>query len=272
VAVLVLSVIAFTDSRRSRAEAELATSVARDAEAHKQALEAAARAPAAPVLYLRSFEDDGHAARRYGSLTEEEQLAKALAWVGPLVAVGRPGESLPHVGAQRIYLADDEWQQRVAELIPQSRLVVLRTGSTAGFRWEVERAVSSLSPHQLLLVADDRRELRAVLDAIARHAGHAAKRSWLVGWSIASVRGLVMFGPDWTPRRLWLPLGLWRSTGPDEPLVARFTLALRPLFERLGVAYQRPGYSGWLAIAAIVALIPVAGLVGAFIEWLMQQF
>ena len=64
------------------------------------------RTPAAPVLYLRSFADDGCAARRYGALTEEEQLAKALAWVGPLLAVGRPGEVLPHVGAQRIYVAD----------------------------------------------------------------------------------------------------------------------------------------------------------------------
>ena len=92
-------------------------------------------AASAPVLYLRSFTDDEAAGRRYGKLTEEEQLAKALAWFGPLLAVGHPGERLPHVGAQRIYLADDVWQPRVTELMKTASLVVIRTGSSQGFRW-----------------------------------------------------------------------------------------------------------------------------------------
>src|SRR5690606_2795037 len=140
-----------------------------------------------------------------------------------------------------------------------------------GFHWEVERALSSLEPHQLLLVADDRRELRAVLAAIARHAGRPDKRLWLGGWSIASVKGLVIFGPDWTPRRLRLPLALWRSTGRDEPLVARFTLALRPLFERLGVAYQRPAYGQGVFVVGILLGIPALGLIADFVAWLIQQ-
>ncbi|MET0917983.1 MAG: hypothetical protein ABWY07_06105 [Burkholderiales bacterium] len=217
--------------------------------------------PAAPVLYLRSFADDGRAARRYGALTEEEQLAKALAWIGPFLAVGRPGETLPHVGAQRIYLADDEWQHRVLELMAQARLVVLRTGSTQGFHWEVEQALSVLTPDRLLLVADERSELRAVLDLIARHAGRPQKRLWLLSWPIASTKGLVAFRPDWSPAPLRLKAGIWRSSGRDEPLVGRFTLALRPLFDRLRVDYQLPGPSGTaIFVTFVLALFVIAGI------------
>ena len=54
----------------------------------------------APVLYLRSFEDDQRASRLKGRLTEEEHLASVLSQIGPFVAVGRPGEALPTVGSQ----------------------------------------------------------------------------------------------------------------------------------------------------------------------------
>src|SRR4030095_16550354 len=38
--------------------------------------------------------------------------------------------------------------------------------------------------------------------------------------------------------------GHWRSSGRDEPLIGRFTLALRPLFDQLRVDYQLPGPFG----------------------------
>jgi hypothetical protein len=270
VALLIVMVVVFTDSRRSRSESAFLASQAHDVEAHLQAVKGeAARTPAAPVLYLRSFADDGSAARRFGALTEEEQLAKALAWVGPLLAVGRPGETLPHVGAQRVYLADEEWQSRVAELMSQARLVVLRTGSTQGFHWEVERALSTLTPDRLLLVADDRRELRAVLGAIARRVGRPESRVWLPGRPIASVKGLVTFGPDWSPRPLRLKRGIWRSSGLDEPLVGRFTLALRPLFDRLGVAYTPPGYSITAVIVAYAIVLLILAGIADYIESLI---
>src|SRR5262245_60707886 len=52
-----------------------------------------------PVLYLRGFDDDKAAAHMRGSHTEEEHLAAVLAVVGPVVAVGRPQEALPELGA-----------------------------------------------------------------------------------------------------------------------------------------------------------------------------
>ena len=272
VGMLILIVVLFTDSRLLRDRSAYDAGQVADAEAHLQALkDEAARTPAAPVLYLRSFTDDDRAARRHGVLTEEEQLAKALAWLGPLLAVGRPGETLPHVGAQRIYLKDEEWQQRVAELMAQARLVVLRTGSTSGLHWEVEQALSALSPERLLLVADDRHELQAVLRTIARHAGRSERKLRLPFSSISSVKGLVMFGPGWTPRSLRLPHAILRASGPGEPLVARFTLALRPLFDRHGVAFTSPGPSTTAVVIGLMIAFPLVGAaIGEVVEWLIE--
>jgi len=57
----------------------------------------------APVVYLRSFHFDKRLARRPLAIgrvvsiyTEEEQLVQAAREVGPIVALGRPGERLPH--------------------------------------------------------------------------------------------------------------------------------------------------------------------------------
>ena len=196
-----------------------------------------------PVLYLRSFTDDDRAGARHGALTEEEHLARALAWVGPLVAVGRPGEQVTQVGAQRVYLKDDAWQSRVMELMKDAALVVLRTGSTQGFHWEVTRALVMLSPEKLLLVVDNHRELRGVLEAIANHLGQPRAKVRCRGKSIGSVKGLVMFEEGWAPRSLRLRRGTMRSLGEDGTLAGRFVLSLRPLFDRRGVVYQVPPIS-----------------------------
>jgi hypothetical protein len=155
----------------------------------------------APVLYLRSFTDDDAAGQRYGKLTEEEQLAKALAWFGPLLAVGRPGERLPQVGAQRIYLADDVWQVRVAELMTTARLVVIRTGASQGFRWEVSQALSTIAPERLLLVVDDRDEFRVVVNNIGEYVDRRIPRVRLWGPPIGTVRGLACSVLRGLPRR-----------------------------------------------------------------------
>jgi hypothetical protein len=112
-----------------------------------------------PVLYLRSFDDDRHGAQLKGGLTEEEHLGDVLGQLGPFVAVGRPGETLPEAGAARFYLADADWQTEVATLLGTARLVVIRTGRSAGLGWEVQQAVRLLTPERLVLVVDDEREL-----------------------------------------------------------------------------------------------------------------
>ena len=67
-----------------------------------------------PVAYLRSFVADRTASKgvTFSSwFTEEEQIARVMNKVGPLIAFGEPGEVLPEIGAARLYAANDEWRQ-----------------------------------------------------------------------------------------------------------------------------------------------------------------
>ena len=91
-----------------------------------------ARVTRPPVLYLRSFQDDTTAAAytkgsgmlslllpfasRMTTLTEEEQLAMVMNEIGPFIAIGRPGEQWPELGAARMYVGDDEWQATINNL------------------------------------------------------------------------------------------------------------------------------------------------------------
>lgn len=116
-----------------------------------------------PVLYLRSFADDHTSAtvdRPLGSWevtvlslqSREEQLAGALSVFGPVIAVGRPGEPLPYLGAARFYLPDDQWRSEVRRLMELSQLIVLRLGPGEGLWWEVEQARGTQPARKLVLL------------------------------------------------------------------------------------------------------------------------
>lgn len=116
----------------------------------------------APILYLRSFKDDGLKtelpnAMKWNSTflfmpnpRAEETLIQLNA-IGPVVAIGRPGESLPETGAYRLYVSDAEWQEKVLALMTKCRLVImLGKTTTQGVHWEIEKVVQQLKPDQLI--------------------------------------------------------------------------------------------------------------------------
>ncbi|THA30533.1 hypothetical protein [Streptomyces sp. A1547] len=200
----------------------------------------------APVLYLRSFEDDSvtkssHLAGSYAlgfqQFTEEQELTLALSPAGPVIAVGQPGEQLPLLGAHRLYM-DEDWQNRVIELMTRARLVVLRLGTTEGVWWEFEQASARVGPERLLLLvpsdAEDAYEqfrqrahphinLPALPDPPARDLRH----------SRMSVRGALFFGPDWTPHFIDFhraPMPLMRGSAVRVEFVRK---ALEPVFAQL---------------------------------------
>lgn len=110
-----------------------------------------------PVLYLRSFDDEAAAGvdvrAAAGLRTREVQFAAALGAVGPVIAVGRPGETLPPLGAARFYLPLDDWQGTVRRLMDLSQLIVLRLGPGEGLRWEIGEARATQPPAKLVLLA-----------------------------------------------------------------------------------------------------------------------
>jgi TM2 domain-containing membrane protein YozV len=80
-------------------------------------------------------------------------MAFILERVGPVIAIGKPGEKLPQLGAARLYVSDDEWRAVVGKLMNDAALVVIRAGETANLWWEVQEALTHLSRERVIIVA-----------------------------------------------------------------------------------------------------------------------
>jgi hypothetical protein len=120
-----------------------------------------------PVVYIRSFKDDDLIVAAKSRIAKwhtniflwtaavsiEQELALIMNRVGPVVAIGKPGEPLPELGAARLYVGDDQWQAKITEMMKRSRLVIIRGGTTANLWWEIEQAARVLPLRKLLIVS-----------------------------------------------------------------------------------------------------------------------
>lgn len=154
------------------------------------------------VLFLRSFSADSTTMPGTEDIaatlrTAEETLRDRLADVGEMVAIGRPGEVLPPIGAPRIYRGDDEWRGTVLDLMRRSRLTVLTYGSSPGLLWEIQSALAHV-PAERLVLWFPTRELWHAFEDFTRTGGY-----WSRGLpsTRADVR-LLAFYPDGLPRVL----------------------------------------------------------------------
>jgi hypothetical protein len=122
-----------------------------------------------PILLLRSFGDDTTPLERTSDQrswmrsvvspaiwTLEETIEQILGDHGPVIAIGRPGESVPPTGAAREYLDGDRWQKRVEELIGEARLVAVILGETEGLRFEYEALLRLGVLQRMILVVPPR--------------------------------------------------------------------------------------------------------------------
>jgi hypothetical protein len=98
-----------------------------------------------PVLLLRSFGDDKMSVAEALTLGQikaltrmEESITEQFRPFGPLVAIGKPGEALPELGASRDYYSDSEWRAAALKLMEQALLIVVIAGVSPGLRWELE--------------------------------------------------------------------------------------------------------------------------------------
>lgn len=254
--------------------------------------EAMALDPRAPVLYLRSFRDDGlsllaqHGStmkRRAMSLlrlpTPEEQMARILARLGPLIAIGKPGEPLPELGAARLYVAHDQWQQTVAELMRRAALVVVRVGASPGVLWEIEQALERLPRQRLVLavlggdpVAPELVQrlapvLGSSLDGVSAQSVEMGWRTALLGAPALRIGGLVCFDRDGKasvvrvqqPATRLVGLGIFKRL--LRPMAGPLQDAWKEVFvrTRLGWGELRPQRSRMVAVALALLL----GFVGA---------
>jgi hypothetical protein len=222
--------------------------------------------PRPPVVYLRPFAADARGADvvsswpllRFGYFTEEEQLAMVLNEVGPFVAIGDPRESLPALGAARIYTTDEEWQRKVADLLSRAALVILQAGTSEGFWWELRRVRESIKPERLLLLIPTRTavydEFRARAAEVLPHPLPDVPRgARLTG----HIRAIIAFEPDW---RAWA-LPVVRSFARSPFTMAyrsRFKLTLKPIFERLELPWSAPPIARQRMAALVISIVLAA--------------
>jgi hypothetical protein len=224
------------------------------------------------VLYLRPFKDDEITSRLLNLSTEEQELATAIHEIGPFVAFGEPGEASPDPGAARMYVEYAGWQSKVKASMAGARLVVARVGNTDGFWWEMITAVDVVGPERLLLlVPDDKNvyeEFREKAVKLFPHQlpDHQFLRPRFDSFkSHISLEGLLYFEPDWTPRlrRLQAPFLRQNYWAPGVPT---FKTALRPIYERLGIEWQRPP----LQVPQLLAVVMLL-LFGTFTVYVMAR-
>src|SRR5262249_20695633 len=83
----------------------------------------------------------------------EQTMTGVIGRCGPVLAIGRPGEALPALGAARFYVTHELWQEKVADVATVSQFVVWASGTTLGLQWEITHLLPSLPPEKLILWA-----------------------------------------------------------------------------------------------------------------------
>jgi hypothetical protein len=249
-----------------------------------------------PVLYLRSFIDDAAAAANpvwraffspgawtYALVGEEEQVAEVMNEIGPFVAIGRSGATLPDLGAARMYVGESEWHAKVLELTARARLVVFRLGNTPGFWWEIRTVVGMLPPEKIVFLLPYG---KARYEAFRVEAGKYLPNP-LPGFPVGAItdvidrvtagsdglgtlKALLRFERDWTPR-LQLLSAIPATVRGGKKLAANLKAALDPVVKELGVTWDKPPQfeqeRPFISRSDLVLGIPLV-LAFVFIVWL----
>lgn len=267
-----------------------------------------------PIVYLRPFDADdtdnvrpelsdyfsgkGTFQEAFGA-SEEEQLAVAMNELGPFVAIGRPYDVLPKLGAARIRVSDEEWKAKVAEWVSRAQLIVVRVGLTEGVQWEITHIVEHTPPEKLVLLLpfatgmgyDDFRFLTR--DIFKRNLPEIKRRRWIAPLSVS---GLIYFSADWEPhfvelRRsflIWIAQIYGSTVGagigiahlairpvitlalfglqPRNWLTPRYKRAFGPVIQNLGLRWKLPG-----GLHLLKPLIALPLLLGATFLFARQQ-
>ncbi len=118
-----------------------------------------------PILFLRSFRDDQVLMPRakysltgtlaeFGrpSLSLDEMLYNKASRHGPVVAIGRPGDTLQPYGAAREYISDETWKMRVADLSRDASTIIACADNTEGTIWELRHVLQAPSAHKTMVL------------------------------------------------------------------------------------------------------------------------
>jgi hypothetical protein len=245
-----------------------------------------------PVLYLRTFGDDGTVAPASAGFSnlwrgdEEEQIAAAMSEIGPFIAIGKPGEPLPELGASRTYQTDETWRDWVSDMMGRAQLVLFRAGTTEGHWWEVGEAVRKVKPERVAILLPfgpakynkfRERAQQYFPGPLPDHPGKP-KSIWTrplsgVEEDAGTLQAVLYFDRNWNPHieaiklpfylrqaspggGSWVPMYAYVAPPPVTFLVKR---ALNPVLEQLSLTWARPPRNRValaLLLTGTLALIP----------------
>ena len=111
----------------------------------------------APILFLRSFDDDEkqkfhRSDKALLDFSLETRLSNHFSRFGPFIAIGSPQETVPQIGAARVLLADAEWQPRVLSWMQEAKLIIMYSGKTHWVNWELRQLVEQDCVTRLILM------------------------------------------------------------------------------------------------------------------------
>jgi hypothetical protein len=125
------------------------------------------------ILFLRSFMDDDLSISQDNLIAQlvtfgnffalggdanprsrrfEELIAETVWPFGKMLAIGRPGEVLPQLGALRISTDNSGWQSMVNNLITRATHVLIAVGISSGIKWEFRQFEDGISRLNLSLI------------------------------------------------------------------------------------------------------------------------
>lgn len=126
------------------------------------------------VLYLRTFRTDRRSSKfQYTNrddltaYTEEELICLTMRRAyGEVVALGKPGERLPQVGARRLYASDADWRGWVTDLASRAALVMVQMNEGKHTEWELQYVARNLPRERVVLLVPRVRHQSDFLDKV----------------------------------------------------------------------------------------------------------
>lgn len=207
----ILYLRSFHDDRETSLHPETAFSAALGLDPPYHLIESAESLPIYPKLrawvkYVTNY----HPLRLWKLLvgqpldTSEQQMASFFRRYGFFVAIGKPGEKFATTGAARMYVGNDEWQQTVAELLDEARIVLLQPSRTEGIWWEVEKVMSTVDPRRTLMCMVNYRDRQNDYESFRLRASGFLPEEVELPPAIGNHHCITFlsFDADWQPRQL----------------------------------------------------------------------
>jgi hypothetical protein len=128
----------------------------------------------APVLFLRSFEDEQMAAAPSSMMWSSQNGARVRFYImvllrhffesiGPVVAIADPRNPAPPIfDAARSEVPKDKWREVAAEWIELAALIVMMGGRTAGTKWELRHIIANGHLSKMLLILPPPHDWRSI--------------------------------------------------------------------------------------------------------------